>query len=144
MLLFRRYRIAKLLKFIQLGTCSTLKCWNSLRVFFPLPALESLAFSAQWRTIKHSRLPRIKGLALLQLHFNESLRQNWHLPTETTVLLLDYPNTWKELQKLANMLHWGGEKRAAGLYPSFIFTSLELYSKHWSINIQNVSNDCNP
>lgn len=34
MLLFRRYRIAKLLKFIQLGTCSTLTCWNSLRVFF--------------------------------------------------------------------------------------------------------------
>lgn len=82
MLLFRRYWIAKLLKFVQLGTWSTLKCWNSLRALFT--AAKSLAFTAPCRTIKHSPHLWTEQLPFLQLCFNESLRQNWYLTSPST------------------------------------------------------------
>lgn len=82
MLLFRRYWIAKLLKFVQLGTWSTLKCWNSLRALFT--AAKSLAFTAPYRTIKYSPHLWTGRLPFLQLCFNESLRQNWYLTSPST------------------------------------------------------------
>lgn len=103
MLLFRRYWIAKLLKFVQLGTWSTLKRWNSLRALFT--AAKSLAFTAPCRTIKHSPHLWTGRLPFLQLRFNESLRQNWYLTSPST------SSIEREKQKATTTLIFWTEKQ---------------------------------
>ena len=108
MLLFRRYWIAKLLKFVQLGTWSTLKCWNSLRALFT--AAKSLAFTAPCRTIKHSPHLWTGWLPFLQLCFNESLRQNWYLTSPSTYTIE------REKQKATTTLIFWTEKQNVRAY----------------------------